>query len=66
MEINLDIDIDSEKTLTKKLSDVFMIAVEKCALEWMQATKQIISDNSIDTGEWLNSVHYKVEQDGNT
>ena len=64
MEINLDIDIDSEKILTKKLSDVFRIAVERCSLEWMQATKQVISDNSIDTGEWLNSVHYKVEQHG--
>lgn len=61
MEINLDIDIDSEKTLTKKLSDVFMIAVEKCGMEWERATKQILQNkDATDTGEFINSIHYKV------
>lgn len=61
MEINLDINIDSEKTLTKKLSDVFRIAVEKCGMEWERATKQILQNkDAVDTGEFINSIHYKV------
>lgn len=61
MEINLDINIDSEKTLTRKLTDVFRIAVEKCGIEWMRATKQILQNkDAVDTGEFINSIHYKV------
>ena len=61
MEINLDINIDSEKTLTRKLTDVFRIAVEKCGMEWERATKQILQNkDAVDTGEFINSIHYKV------
>ena len=61
MKIELDIDVDDSKKLTQKLADVFRIAVEKCGMEWERATKQILQNKgSVDTGEFINSIHYIV------
>ena len=61
MEINLEIDVDDSKKLTKKLTEIFHIATNKCGLEWMRATKQILQNkDAVDTGEFINSIHYKV------
>jgi hypothetical protein len=61
MELNLDINIDDSKTLTNKFTNVFKIAVIKCGAEWMRATKQILQNkDAVDTGEFINSIHYDV------
>lgn len=66
MELNIEMNVDNSKSLTKKLNEIFRIAVEKCANEWLNYTKSIISDNSVDTGEFLNSVYYKIEKQENS
>lgn len=61
MEIELNIDVDDSKTLTKKLENVIRIAVEKCGMEWERATKQILQNkDAVDTSQFINSIHYKV------
>lgn len=67
MEINLNFNIDNEKTLIKKISDIFKIATEKCGIELVNATKQILQNKDVtDTGEFINSIYYKVEGEKDT
>jgi hypothetical protein len=67
MEMNLEINIDDQKTLTKKIEDVFRIATEKCGIAWMNATKQILQNkDTTDTGEFINSIHYEITKNKDT
>ena len=63
MELELNIDVDDTKSLTNKLENVFKIATEKCGMAWLNATTQILlNKGTIDTGEFINSIHYKVRK----
>lgn len=64
MELNLKIEGLDSKELSNDLHDKMRIGVERCALEWINEVKCIISDKSVDTGEFLNSIHYEITEDG--
>ena len=66
MELNLKIDIPDNKELSENIHKLMRIGVEQCALEWISEVKRIISDNSVDTGEFLSSIHYEIIEDGDT
>lgn len=66
MELNLKIDIPDNKELSENIHKLMRIGVEQCALEWINMVKSIISDISVDTGEFLNSIHYEIIEDGDT
>jgi len=66
MDLNLKIDgLDSEK-LSGDIHEMMRIGVERCALTWINEVKRIISDKSVDTGEFLNSIHYEIVEDGDS
>ena len=64
MDLNLKIEgLDSDK-LSGDMHKMMRVGVERCALEWINEVKRIISDKSMDTGEFLNSIHYEIVEDG--
>ena len=64
MDLNLKIEgLDSGK-LSGDMHEMMRVGVERCALTWINEVKRIISDKSMDTGEFLNSIHYEIIEDG--
>lgn len=65
--MELDIDFSdfekqfSEEEMMKKIKK----SVEAVAIEWEAEAKNIVSDRSVDSGEFLNSIHYEMIEEGN-
>ncbi len=66
MELNLNIKGLDSKELSDDIHEMMRVGVKRCALEWINMVKSIISDNSADTGEFLSSIHYEIIEDGDT
>ena len=68
MEISLDIsDLlnNLENQAPEQVREKIYRAMESLAIDWEGKTKEIISETSVDTGEYLNSVHYEMSEDEN-
>lgn len=67
MEMELDIG-DLEQTLKKKspkeIRGLIKASMKSLAREWETEAKRIITDGALDTGEFANSVHYEMFDDG--
>ena len=48
-----------------EIKELIKEAMEKVAIEWEAEAKSIISDNSVDTGEFMDSVHYEMFEEEN-
>jgi len=67
MELSLDIsDLihNFEHQTSNQIKEKIRKGMESLAIEWESKTKEIISDTSVDTGEYLNSVHYEMFEEG--
>jgi hypothetical protein len=64
MELNLSMEGLDSKGLSGDIHEIIRKGVELCAIEWQNEVKRIISDSKVDTGEFLNSVHYEIIEDG--
>ncbi len=65
----MELDIgDLEHTLRKKtpkeIRGLIKSSMKSLAREWETEAKRIITDNALDTGEFANSVHYEMFDDG--
>lgn len=64
MELSIDLsDFEkqfSEEEMKKKIKK----SMEAIAIEWEGEAKNIISDNALDQGEFLNSIHYEMIEEG--
>jgi len=68
MEISIDMSdlIDKLKYQTSdQIKNIIYKSMESLAIEWEKHVKEIISDNAIDTGEFLNSIHYDMFEENN-
>lgn len=67
MDINIDMgDLErdiSEKT-PKQIRKLIKKAMEGVAIEWENEAKRIIQDGALDTGEFANSVHFEMFEEG--
>jgi len=66
MELSLDIEklVSNLETITKKgIEDRVYNAMEAMAQEWEKEAKLIVADSSVDTGDFLNSIHYEMNKD---
>ena len=63
----MHINIETKSTI-RNVKDIGMgrLAdfIESKAIEWEAATKEIISNNAVDTGELLNSIHTEINENG--
>ena len=67
MELSLNMEklISNLGTTTKKeIEDKIYHAMETMAQEWEKEAKFIVAGNSVDTGDFLNSIHYEMNKDG--
>ncbi|MHA1886906.1 MAG: hypothetical protein ACTSX0_02675 [Promethearchaeota archaeon] len=67
MELSLDISdliYNLEHQTPEQIKEKIRKGMESLAIEWEGKAKEIISDTSVDTGEYLNSVHYEMFEDG--
>ena len=67
MELSLDIsDLinNLENQTPDQIRRKIREAMESLAVDWEGKAKEIISTTSVDTGEYLNSVHYEMFEDG--
>ena len=65
--IELDIDFsDFEKQFSEKeMKEKIKKSMEAIAIEWEANAKSIIGDNAVDSGLFLNSIHYSmIEENG--
>lgn len=61
MELNIDFEKQfSEEEIKNKIKK----SMESLAIEWEGEAKNIISDNAVDQGEFLNSIHYEMIEEG--
>jgi len=60
--LELDIDLsDFEKQFSEEeMKEKIKRSMEAMAIEWEGEAKRIVSDNSVDTGDFLNSIHYEM------
>ena len=69
MEIDVDVSESFGKTAQynskKVIKSLIKKAMEKVAIKWEAEAKRIISRNSVDTGQFMNSVHYEMFEDKN-
>jgi hypothetical protein len=67
MELDLDMgDLErmiSEKS-PKQIRKLIKNAMEGVAVEWESEAKRIISDGALDTGEFTNSIHFEMFEEG--
>lgn len=61
---NLERDI-SEKT-PKEIRKLIKKSMEGMAVEWESEVKRIIQDGALDTGEFANSIHFEMFEDGDS
>ena len=67
MELTVDVSdlIQSLKYKTpEEIKEKIREGMESLAIEWEAKAKEIISDHAVDTGEFLNSVHYEMFEEG--
>ena len=67
MELNIDmrtIERNLKETAPKEIKSLIKKAMEGIAVEWEAEAKMIVSDGAMDTGEFLNSIHYEMYEDG--
>jgi len=67
MELSLDMGkvISNLETVTKEdIENKVYYGMEIMAQEWEKEAKLIVADNSVDTGDFLNSIHYEMFEDG--
>jgi hypothetical protein len=67
MEMELDIG-DLEQKLKEKapneIRELIKRSMKSVAREWETEAKRIITDDALDTGEFANSVHYEMFEEG--
>ena len=67
MEINFDMgDLEDniKNKSPKEIRKLIKKAMEGVAVEWEQEAKRIIQDGALDTGEFANSVHFEMFEEG--
>ena len=67
MQLDLDMG-DLERTIkeksSKEIHEMLKNAMEGVAIEWENEAKRIIQDGALDTGEFTNSIHHEVYEEG--
>ena len=67
MELDLDIgNLESKikDKSQKEIRDLVRKSMEGVAVEWESEAKRIIQDGALDTGEFANSVHFEMFEEG--
>ena len=67
--MQLDIDMSGledaiKKKTPKEIKKLIRSAMEEVAIEWEGEAKRIIQDGALDTGEFVNSIHYEIFEEG--
>ena len=69
MQLDLDMG-DLERTISEKspkeIRKLIKKSMEGIATEWENEAKRIIQDNSLDTGQFANSVHFEMFEEGDS
>ena len=67
MQLDLDMG-DLERTISEKspkeIRKLIKDSMEGMAVEWESEAKRIIQDGALDTGEFVNSVHFEMFEEG--
>ncbi len=67
MQLDLDMG-DLERTISEKspkeIRKLIKKSMEGMAVEWESEAKRIIQDGALDTGEFANSVHFEMFEEG--
>ena len=67
MQLDLDMG-DLERTIseksTKEIRKLIKESMEGVAVEWESECKRIIQDGALDTGEFANSIHFEMFEEG--
>lgn len=67
MELSLDIsDLihNLEQQTPEEIKKKIKKGIETLAIEWENKAKEIVSDSTVDTGEFLASIHYETFEEG--
>lgn len=67
MELDLDIgDLESKikDKSQKEIRDLVRKSMVGVAMEWEEEAKRIIQDGALDTGEFANSIHFEMFEEG--
>lgn len=68
MQLDLDMG-DLERTISEKspkeIRKLIKDAMTGVAIEWESEAKRIIQDGALDTGEFTNSIHFEMFEEGN-
>lgn len=65
MELEIDFSDFEKQFSEEKMKEKIKKSMNAMAIEWEAETKNIISDNAVDSGEFLNSIHYEmIEENG--
>lgn len=60
MEINIDFSELEKQFDEKEIKEKIKRSMETMAIEWETEAKRIVSSNKVDTGLFLNSIHYEM------
>ena len=69
--MEFDIDVRGFESLTsgkkkKEIKELIKKSMQSVALEWESECKRIIQDGALDTGEFANSIHTEMFEDGDS
>ena len=69
MQLDLDMG-DLERTISEKspkeIRELIKKSMEGMATEWENEAKRIIQDGALDTGEFANSIHFEMFEEGDS